>query len=157
MGNRMARTDSASRVVRGSPPAVYGAFVDADTLLAWLPPAGMTARLEAFDPRVGGGYRMTLTYARTDTHSEGKTSSGEDVVHCRFLELVPGERVVQDVQFESDVPAFAGTMRMTWTLAPDPEGTKVTIVCENVPVGIRKEDHDAGLRLSLDNLAALFE
>ncbi len=37
------------------------------TLLAWLPPDGMTAHLERFDPSTGGGYRMILTYADTAT------------------------------------------------------------------------------------------
>lgn len=50
--------------------------------------------------------------------------------------------------------AFAGTMRMTWSFEPHPDGTLVAIACENVPSGIRPEDHDVGLRSSLDNLAA---
>jgi hypothetical protein len=33
----------------------------------------------------------------------------------------------------------------------------IAIRCENVPEGIRKEDHDAGLKSSLDNLAAFTE
>jgi hypothetical protein len=45
-------------------------------------------------------------------------------------------------------------MKMTWTLARVPGGIEVTIVCEDVPEGIRKEDHDAGLRSTLANLAA---
>jgi len=32
-------------------------------------------------------------------------------------------------------------------------GTRVTVRAENVPAGIRKQDHDAGLRSSLENLA----
>jgi hypothetical protein len=46
---------------------------------------------------------------------------------------------------------------MTWTLAAVPEGTKVNIVCENVPEGIKKEDHDVGLTSTLENLAAFTE
>ncbi|MET3549076.1 hypothetical protein ABID47_005708 [Paenibacillus favisporus] len=34
---------------------------------------------------------------------------------------------------------------------------EVTIVCENVPAGIRKEDHDVGLRSTLENLALYTE
>jgi len=65
--------------------------------------------------------------------------------------------IVQAVEFQSEDPAFAGEMIMTWTLAAVPEGTKVTIVCENVPEGIRKEDHDIGLRSTLENLAIFTE
>jgi hypothetical protein len=38
---------------------------------------------------------------------------------------VPNERVVQQVVFESDDPAFAGTMTMSWSLAPAAGGTVV--------------------------------
>lgn len=57
----------------------------------------------------------------------------------------------------SDDPSFAGKMTMTWTLAAVQEGTEVTVVCEEVPEGIRREDHDAGLRSTLKNLAAFTE
>jgi uncharacterized protein YndB with AHSA1/START domain len=73
------------------------------------------------------------------------------------LEFTPNERIVQLVEFESENPVFAGEMIMTWTLAAVPEGTTVTIVCENVPEGIRKEDHDVGLRSTLENLAVYTE
>ena len=57
------------------------------------------------------------------------------------------------VEFESEDPNYAGFMKMTWALEPLTEGTQVTIVCENVPEGVRKEDHDEGLRSTLENLA----
>ena len=49
-------------------------------------------------------------------------------------------------------PKFAGEMIETWYLEEVEAGTKVTIICENVPEGILKEDHDAGLKSTLDNL-----
>lgn len=153
----MPRIDRASRWIRASPGTIYRAFLDPGALLAWLPPDGMTARLDAFDPRPGGAYRMTLTYEAPDHAAPGKSSAHSDVVRGRFLELVPDERVVQSVEFESDDPAFAGRMTMTWSLAAASGGTEVTIACENVPPGIRPEDHDAGLRSSLANLAAYAE
>lgn len=48
-------------------------------------------------------------------------------------------------------------MKQTWLLESISEGTKVTIICENVPEGIRKEDHDTGLRSTLENLATFTE
>nr|WP_280173856.1 SRPBCC domain-containing protein [Rhizobium hainanense] len=44
-------------------------------------------------------------------------------------------------------------MTMTWSLAEVPTGTRVTIICENVPYGISREDHDEGLKSALENLA----
>ena len=151
----MTRTDRASRIIKASPRTIYCAFVDPAALSAWLPPPGMTAKVHAFEPRAGGSYRMTLSY--DDATTRGKTAANEDVVEGTFLELAPDERVVQRVEFASDDPAFAGAMTMTWSLRPVPAGTEVTILCEGVPSGIRKEDHDAGLRSTLANLAAFVE
>lgn len=151
------RTDRASRIIKASPQTIYRAFIDPVAWLSWLPPKGMKGRLHAFDPRAGGGYRLELTYLGAEHAGQGKTSQNSDVVEGEFLELVPGRRIVQRVSFQSDDPAFAGAMTMTWRLTPVPDGTEVAIICENVPPGIRAEDHDAGLRSTLANLAAFTE
>jgi uncharacterized protein YndB with AHSA1/START domain len=148
----MTRTDSASRMIAASPLAVYDALVDPDARALWLPPAGMSGRFEWFDLRPGGGYRLVLTYADAAA-APGKATADTDVVEARFVELVPGERVVEAVDFESDDPALAGTMTMTWDLAATEEGTRVDIRADNVPPGISAEDHAVGLASSLANLA----
>jgi uncharacterized protein YndB with AHSA1/START domain len=151
------RTDSASRVIMASPRTIYKAFMVPENLVSWLPPKGMKGHIYVFEARDGGAFRMSLTYVGTNHSTPGKTSEHADVVQGRFLKLVPDERIVQLVEFESKDPAFAGAMTMTWTLTAVPEGTEVTIVCENVPEGIRQDDHDEGLRSSLENLAAFTE
>jgi uncharacterized protein YndB with AHSA1/START domain len=151
------RIDSASRIILASRQTIYQAFLDPETLVSWLPPGGMRGHIYAFDAREGGTYRMTLTYEGATHSVSGKTSEHSDVVRGRFLELVPDTRIVQLVEFESEDPTFAGAMTMTWSLAAVPGGTEVTITCENVPEGIRQEDHDAGLRSTLENLAAFTE
>ncbi|MUL41981.1 SRPBCC family protein [Streptomonospora sp. PA3] len=152
----MSRTDAASRVIAAPPERVYAALVDPDALAAWLPPESMSGRFEHFDARPGGWYRMVLTYA-DPAAAPGKTDAGSDVVEARFLELVPGVRVVQAVDFVSDDPAYAGTMTMTWEVSPAGAGARVDIRAENVPAGISAEDHAAGLASSLANLAAYTE
>ena len=151
-----ARIDTAYTLVRASPERVYRAMMDCGQLLRWLPPEGMAARIEGFDARAGGGYRMTLTY--TEAHATpGKTSEHADVVEVRFVELVPARRIVQDVFFESDDPDYAEPMRMAWDLEPEADATRVRVTCRNVPPGISAADHQLGLRASLDNLAALLD
>jgi uncharacterized protein YndB with AHSA1/START domain len=135
---------------------VFAAFVDADALTAWLPPRGMTARFERFDPRPGGSYRLVLTYAEAPL-SGGKASADTDVVEARFVEVVPNGRVVQAVDFVAADPAFAGTMTMTWSVTAVNGGTRVDITADDVPDGISAEDHAAGLESSLANLAAYLE
>src|SRR5438034_9349811 len=152
----MPRTDRASRVIAAPPERVWAALVEPGGRLAWLPPGGMTGRFERFDARPGGSYRMVLTYSDA-SGAPGKASADSDIVEARFVEIVPGERVVQAVDFVSDDPAYAGTMTMTWEVAVADAGTRVDIVAEDVPDGISAEDHAAGLASSLAKLAAYAE
>ncbi|MYL42168.1 SRPBCC domain-containing protein [Virgibacillus salexigens] len=150
------RIDSASRVIMASPQTIYQSFINPEALVSWLPPKGMAGHIDMFDPREGGAYRVTLTY-EMDHSNSGKTSENTDVAQGKFLELVPDKRIVQSVTFDSEDPEFSGEMTQKWFLETISEGTKVTIVCENVPEGIRKEDHDAGLMSTLENLAIFTE
>ena len=149
----MGRTDVASRVIPASPERVYAALVDEEALTAWLPPGGMTGRFEHFDARPGGSYRLILTYA-DGSAAPGKATADSDIVEARFLDIDPGVRVVQAVDFESDDPAFSGTMTMTWEVEAVEGGTRVEFRADDVPEGISPEDHAAGLESSLENLAA---
>ena len=152
----MPRTDKGSRVVAAPPERVWVALVDPEALLAWLPPGGMTGRFERFDVRPGGSYRMVLTYADA-SGAPGKATADSDIVEVRFIDIVPGQRVVQAVDFVSDDPANAGTMTMTWEVTAVEAGTRVDIVAEDVPDGVSAEDHAAGLASSLAKLAAYVE
>ena len=135
---------------------VYAALIDPDALAAWLPPAGMSARFEQFDARPGGSYRMVLTYADAST-APGKATADSDIVEARFIDIVPGVRVVQAVTFVGDDPGLVGTMTMTWEVTATDNGTRVDIRADQVPDGISAEDHAAGLASSLANLAAHVE
>ncbi|MFI1584999.1 SRPBCC family protein [Embleya sp. NPDC020630] len=152
----MDRTDRVVRVIAASPAAVYRALLDRESLEAWLPPSGMRGRIERWDPRPGGGFRMILTYLDA-TDGPGKTSDATDVVDVAFADLVPSERVVQRAVFAADDPAYAGTMTMTWHLAAAGAGTEVTVTATGVPAGIDQAIHEAGIASSLANLAAHVE
>ena len=152
----MPRTDRASRVIAAPPDRVYAALVDPEALTAWLPPDGMTGRFEQFDPRPGGKYRLVLSYSDSAA-SQGKATADSDIVEARFVEMVDGVRVVQEVDFVSDDPAYAGTMTMRWETTAVDGGTKVDITAADVPDGISEEDHAAGLANSLANLAAYLD
>ena len=101
-----------------------------------------------------GGRRFES--ARPDSESpasKGKATPDTDIVESRFIDLVPGVRVVQAVDFVSDGPSYAGTMTMRWELTEVDGGTRVEIVADDVPDGIAADDHAAGLASSLGNLA----
>ena len=147
----MARTDTASRVIAAPLDRVFAALVDPEALTAWLPPDGMSGRFERFDARPGGSYRLVLTYADASS-ARGKATADSDIVEARFVDVVPGVRVVQAVDFVSDDPTHAGTMTMTWEVTAVDAGTRVDIRADDVPAGISAKDHAAGLASSLANL-----
>ncbi|MGO2111219.1 MAG: SRPBCC domain-containing protein [Microbacterium gubbeenense] len=152
----MVRTDRAAVLVHVDPARVFAALTSREALVTWLPPAGMLGRLERFDMREGGSYRLVLTYSNA-AGAPGKTSADADVSDVRIAQIVPGERVVQHIDFDSEDPTFHGTMHMEWLLHAVTEGTWVEIIARNVPEGISARDHAAGLTSSLSNLAAYLE
>lgn len=152
----MPRTDRATRVIAAPPDRVFDAMVDGDALLAWLPPRGMTATFERFDPRPGGSYRLVLSYG-DPANARPKSTADSDIVEARYVDIVDNVRVIQAVDFVSDDPQFAGTMTMTWAVSAVEGGARVDITADDVPDGISADDHARGLTSSLDNLATYIE
>ena len=150
------RTDEASRLIHATPQTIYRACTEAEAVTAWRAPEGMSAEVMSFDPRPGGEYRMALTYDAPPSDG-GKSSQDSDVFGGVFLALEPDRRIVEEVRFETDDPAFAGTMQVITLIEPADGGAEVTMRCENVPAGITAEDHQAGIRSTLANLAAYVE
>ena len=155
-GKRAVTSTRASRVINATPDEIYAAFMDPAALIAWLPPGEMTGKMHAFDARVSGGYRMSLLYPANDLAPRGKTSAREDVVNVRFVELVPGCRIVEAVTFETTDPTLLGEMTIIVTLERVPGGTVVTLVCKDLPPGLRPDDNEPGSRRSLEQLAHRF-
>jgi len=157
----MAPTSGAgsrtSALIKAPREAIYQAFLDPEALPAWLAPGDMTGQVHQFDGRVGGGYRMSLFYPASEPERRGKTAGQEDRYTARFIELVPPERIIEAISFESDDAQFDGQMTMIVTLEERGDATEVTIAFENIPPGIRPEDNDAGTRSSLEKLARYVE
>jgi uncharacterized protein YndB with AHSA1/START domain len=147
------RRHTSFRLIKATPDVIYNAFVTPENLAAWLPPEGARGEIEHFDPRQGGRFKIILTFSATP----GKSSRHSDVVEGRFLQLLPGKRIVQAVEFVSDRLEFAGTMTMNWSLSTTPDGTLVTVVAEDVPIGISRADHELGMASTLENLARFVE
>lgn len=148
---KSGRIDTVSKVIDASPHTLYQAFVDPNSLVKWLPPEDMRGEISLFEPVVGGRFQLTLTY-EDGYVAQGKTTENSDALEGTFIELIPNKKIVEAGVFESDDPAFAGDMIMTWYFEEVNQGTKVTIVAENVPKGIKKDDHIDGLSSTLENL-----
>src|SRR5215831_15425987 len=136
------RTDRASRIINASPENIYKALIDPKAVATWRPPEGMKCTVHSFEPQEGGNFRMAFEYTNTNHKVGGKTSEHADVFHGKFLQLLPDKRVIESVEFESNDPAFTEPMKVITILTPLSEGTKVTIICEDVPAAINPEDHE---------------
>ncbi len=100
---------------------------------------------------------MSLFYPPSERIFRGKTSDREDMFNVRFVELAPPHRIVEAVSFVTTDPAFFGEMTIIATFEEVSGGTEVTMVCKNLPPGLRAEDNEVGSRLSLEQLARRFE
>jgi uncharacterized protein YndB with AHSA1/START domain len=143
------------RLVRAPRAAVYRALLNADAVQYWMVPDNMTSQVHSFDARQGGTFRISLTY--DDPTRAGKTSAQTDTFHGRFVELVPNTRVVQKVEFETDVPELQGEMTITYELTEVPGGTEIFGLHEGLPPGVSPADNELGWNMSMDKLAKLVE
>lgn len=134
---------------------VYSALVDANAIAKWKVPTGMASHVHAFEGREGGTFRISLTY--DEPTRTGKTTAHTDTYHGRFVKLVPSERVVEVVEFETADPALRGEMTITITLTDADGGTDLLAVHDGLPPGLSPADNEAGWRMALAKLAALVE
>ncbi len=93
-----------SRHLKASRVSVYRALIDPEAVARWKVPTGMTCQVHSFDGRVGGTFRISLTYHARDR--VGKTTAHTDTYHGRFVALVPDELVVEVDEFETADPAL---------------------------------------------------
>lgn len=149
------RVDKVFRTIVASPSEIYRAIINPEVLITWLPPAGMTGQVDAYEPREGGDFQITLAYEGEEYAHAGKTADNKDVMKGTFLKLIPNQQIVWGGRFESEDESFHEPMSMTWQLDKISAGTtEVTLKAENVPETIDKQDHEDGLNSTLDNLEA---
>ncbi len=142
----MPNTVRLHRVLRAPAERIYRAFLDPDALAKWLPPHGFTGKVHHIDARVGGGYKMSFTnFSGGGSHSFGG----------KYLELVPGERIVHTDKF--DDANLPGEMKTTIAFRKVSVGTEVSIVQEGIPEMIPAEMCYLGWQESLTLLAQLVE
>jgi uncharacterized protein YndB with AHSA1/START domain len=132
---------------------VYRALLDPVAVAIWMVPDGMTSHIHEFDAREGGGFRITLSYDRPT--GTGKSTPQSDTYHGRFRELVPDERVVQVIEFETEDPTMQGEMYVTYTLTEADGGTLLYAAHDRLPAGLSPEDNELGWRISLQKLGRL--
>ena len=134
------------RVLRAPRERVYRAFLDPAAMCKWLPPHGFTATMHTFDPRVGGGYRMSFTnFGTGSAHSFSVT----------YVEMVENTRLRHTDTF--DPPGPPGQMEVLIEFRDVINGTELTIVQSGIPSMIPTEFCVLGWQESLALLALLVE
>jgi uncharacterized protein YndB with AHSA1/START domain len=134
---------------------VYAALVDGAAVRRWRVPDGMSSVVHEFDAREGGRFRISLTYDQAD--AVGKSSAHTDTYHGEFVELVPAERMVERLEFETADASLQGAMTMTTTLADAAGGTEVVVEHDGLPDTVPPADNELGTRMALANLARYVE
>ncbi len=138
----------ASRIVFAPEDTIYGAMTDLDQLSLWLLPDGEDIRIDKFDLRPGGTFR--IAFARGD-------ECPVQAINGRFVDIVSDQQIVQILELESALQGFAGTMRIAWNLDDVPEGTCLRIVARDTPPGLDAEWLTRQFEATLDRLASLVE
>jgi uncharacterized protein YndB with AHSA1/START domain len=134
------------RVLRAKPEKLFRAFTDAEALARWLPPNGFTCKVDQYEGKVGGTFKMSFRNFTSDNrHSFGG----------KYLEFVPNERLKYTDVF--DDPNLPGQMVTTVVLKAVSCGTELNIVQEGIPEAIPAEMCYLGWQESLEHLARLVE
>jgi len=143
-----------TRWVRAEPDEVYRALLDPLAVAAWRVPNGMSAMIHQFDAWEGGRFRISLHPV-----GPGEASSAQRIepFRGRFTRLIPGQLVVEAIEFESPDPSWAGVLKITTELREADDGCEVTMVYEDIPEGAELAADDVALQMALVRLAAWVE
>lgn len=143
------------RILRAPRERVFRALIDPDAIETWRVPAGMTAEIHRFDGRVGGLYRISLTYDSPE--QAGKTTAHTDTYHGGFTSIDDGKSVQEQMEFETDDPDMRGMMSVSVELRDHADGTEIDVLHLNLPPGVDPADNELGWTEALDRLAVLVE
>jgi uncharacterized protein YndB with AHSA1/START domain len=124
----------------GAPPKeVYGAWTDPEKIVHWWGPAQAQTLSAELDPRVGGRFRIVF---RTPDHEEHDVSG-------TYREVIPNRKLVFTWMWRT-MPERQSLV--TVTLAPDGDGTLLTLQHEQFLDETARDRHRSGWTASLDRL-----
>jgi uncharacterized protein YndB with AHSA1/START domain len=123
------------RTLPATPERVWRALTEPAALCAWFWPASTFGTTAEVDLREGGGYRI-------DGPQAGLSVTG------RYVTVEPPKRLVMTWQWAGD---SAETM-VTVELAPDGDGTELTLVHEGFTDGTIRDQNAQGWSDCLDRL-----
>ena len=129
--------------IAAPPPAVFRALLEPEMLKTVF-----GAPTPVVEPRAGGAYRFGWSY-----EVDGRQVAGGPT---RILEITPNERLVTDWPDWRGDPAMP-TQRVTWTLTPEGDGTRVTLLHDGFTRWTDIGDYPGGWGHFLSQLKAAAE
>jgi uncharacterized protein YndB with AHSA1/START domain len=132
-----------TRELDASPPTVWRALTEPDTLARWWGPAGFTIPAVDLDLRVGGRYRIEMRPPEGDPF----------FVEGEFRELAPPSRLAYTFRWEPPDPDDRENV-VTLSLTGRGGKTELTLVQGPFATEARLELHRGGWSDSLDKLAS---
>src|SRR5688572_17988588 len=123
----MGASTSVSQLIKAPVHTVFQAFMDGESVAAWLAPGTMKSTVHTFEPKEGGLIHISLSYQNIEESPDGKggkSSADTDTFKGKFVQIVPDEKIVWLTEFESDEPEFAGEMKLTWSFIDVEAGTE---------------------------------
>lgn len=143
----MAGSTTVAARARAARWRVYAVLADVAALAACLEPEGTTSRVLSCD-REAQVVRMQITH--------GRGAQGTRRFRLWRKEARPDELVVYGAEFEGE-PALAGEMTLSFALADDPQGTRLTLRHEGLPPGLDARENERGCASALRKIAARAE
>lgn len=134
------------RVLTASPEKVFRAFSDPDAMASWLPPYGFYCKVNQFDFKLGGTFKMAFT---------NFTTNGSHSFSGIYLEMKENELLRYSERF--DDPKLSGEITTTVKFIKVSCGTELYITQEGIPSIIPTEMCYLGWQESLDKLKKLVE
>lgn len=134
------------RVLTAPPEKVYKAFTNAEAMASWLPPYGFICKVEHFEFKEGGTFKMSfINFGTGNSHSFGGT----------FNEIKPNEFLQYSDKFDN--PNLQGEITTSVWLTKEFCGTELKITQEGIPSAIPPEMCYLGWQETLEKLKKLVE
>jgi len=131
------------RRLKAPPEKVFAAWIDPEKVKLWMGPGEVKAVSATCDARVGGGFRWQM-----------KTPAGEDHdVSGVYREVIANEKLVFTWAWKSTPERES---LVTVQLAPDGEGTLLTLTHEQFYDEAARDGHRGGWTGALDKMEKLF-
>jgi len=134
---------------------VYQTLLDKNLFAKWKVPDDMKCIVHEYHAIENGTFRISLEY--TDISEMGKTYQNIDTYHGYFQKLRPFDEIIEIDEFESERKDMQGIMTITYTLIESNGETDLTIVHDNLPIGVSLEDNMLGWELALNKLTGLID